>query len=107
MTRRSPEGDLQRNIIELAEMLGWRAYHVARVKGQLRARTSPGFPDLVMVRAPRLIFAELKAPGKHLTPEQLAWRAELKKVETTEVYGPWRPGDWDAIATTLQRKEPQ
>ena len=72
--RRSPEGDLQRNIIELAEMLGYRCYHVAKVKGHLRARTSLGFPDLVMVKAPRLIFAELKAPGKYLTPEQKAWK---------------------------------
>ena len=67
-TRRSPENDLQRNVIELAEMLGYRCYHNARAKGNLRAKTSVGFQDLVMVRAPRLMFAEMKAPGKYLTP---------------------------------------
>ena len=91
MTRSSPENDLQRNTIELAELLGWRVYHVARVKGQLRARTSPGFPDLVMVRAPRLVFAELKAPGKHLTPEQKAWKAEIERSRRPRSMGPGDP----------------
>ena len=104
MTRASPENDLQRNIIELAEMLGYRCYHNARAKGNLRARTSPGFPDLVMVKAPRLIFTELKAPGKDLTPEQRVWKAELDWCDKPEVYGPWRPDDWDDITATLQRR---
>ena len=67
-TRRSPENDLQRAVIELAEMLGYRCYHNARAKGNLRAKTSVGFQDLVLVKAPRLIFAEMKADGKYLTP---------------------------------------
>ena len=104
MTRASPENDLQRTVIDLAEMLGWRAYHVAKVKGQLRARTSPGFPDLVMVRAPRLVFAELKADGKYLTQDQKLWKEALEECEKPEVYGPWRPDDWDEIAATLQRR---
>ena len=59
-------------IIELAELHQWRIYHVAKVKGQLRADTSKGFPDLVLARdyrpAARLVFAELKLEGRRYRP---------------------------------------
>ena len=83
MTRSSPENDLQRNVIELAEMLGYRAYHNARAKGNLRAKTAVGFQDLVLVRAPRLIFAELKDTGKYLTPEQDGMEGRARGVRTS------------------------
>ena len=68
---------------------GWRVYHVAKVKGHLRARTSPGFPDLVMVRAPRLLFAELKAHWQVPEPRtRRNGRLRLRCVDKPEVYGP-------------------
>ena len=54
------EANFQNTVIELAEWHKWRIYHVAKVKGQLRSKTSVGFPDLVLVRRGRLLFAELK-----------------------------------------------
>ena len=50
-------------MIELAEICGWRSYHVSNVKGRLRAKSSIGFPDLVLTRAGRMIAAELKRDG--------------------------------------------
>ena len=44
------EADFQKTVIEVAELHQWRIYHVANVKGQLRSKTSEGFPDLVLAR---------------------------------------------------------
>ena len=107
MTRASPESDFQRTIIELAELQGWLCYHVARVKGQLRANTSPGFPDLVMVRSGRLIFAELKVGKNKPTDAQEAWITRLRVVQDhgsrVEIYV-WRPEDWPKIEVLLARR---
>ena len=44
-TRRSPENNLQRTVIELAEMLGYRCYHVAQGQGSTYGlKTSVGVP---------------------------------------------------------------
>ena len=61
----------------LALALGWRGYHTHR------SQHSPaGFPDLVLVRRGRLVFAELKrqAARHQPTPEQAAWLQDLTKV---------------------------
>ena len=62
MTRalvRLKEKDFQKTVIELAELQGWRVYHVANVRKQLRSKTGEGFPDLVLARE-RCLFRELK-----------------------------------------------
>ena len=88
------ETDLQNAIIELAELLGYRIYHVARVKRQLRTKTSIGFPDLVMAKSGRLILSELKSAHGVTTWEQKIWLSLLvETVPGIEVYE-WRPKDW-------------
>lgn len=85
--------ELQPAIIELAEVFGYRVYHVADVRRQLRSRTGVGFPDLLMARAPRLLSFELKGARNPVTDEQQAWLAEIGAC--TEVRsGVWRPKDW-------------
>ena len=69
----------------------------------------PGFPDLVLARTGRVIFAELKAEAGKTTPAQEEWIAELGGRTATmrtlpashEVYE-WRPSDLDAIAEVLR-----
>lgn len=61
----------------LALALGWLGYHTHR------SQHSPaGFPDLVLVKGGRLIFAELKrqAASAKPTEEQRRWLAELGRV---------------------------
>ena len=61
-----------------------------------------GFPDLVLVRGARLIFAELKAGRKPCeslpTPEQKAWLDALRLVAETYL---WTPKDWKTIEEIL------
>ena len=87
------ENELQRAIIELAELLKWRVYHVSNVKGRLRSGTGVGFPDLVMVRPPRLIFAELKSAKGVLTTEQQQWMNAIWGTLGVEGHV-WRPAQW-------------
>lgn len=91
------EAEFQGQVLRLAELSGWLRYHTRDSR-----RSQPGFPDLVLVREPRLIFAELKRSEKeHPTPEQEQWLARLRGCPV-EVYL-WRPGDWDEIVQVLRR----
>src|SRR5581483_7930446 len=45
----------QAQVLALARLYGYRAYHVYDAR-----RSAPGFTDLVLVRRPRVIFVELK-----------------------------------------------
>lgn len=100
---RMREDALQQQILRAAAVLGWRSYHTKDSRGSLR-----GFPDLVLVRGPRLIFAELKrmpttkTPARP-TPDQQGWLDDLNVVAQAlgsvrvpaagiEVYV-WRPID--------------
>lgn len=67
----------QRQVLELAKIMGWRVYHPFLSKWSER-----GFPDLTMVRARdrRLLFAELKAEAGRLTPAQVEWQELLAAV---------------------------
>ena len=59
------EADLQSQVTELAEKTGWLFYHTYRSD-----RSPAGFPDLVLVRPPRLLFVELKKQKAKRTPAQ-------------------------------------
>lgn len=82
------ERQLQDAIVQTARLLGWLTYHTYDSR-----RSDPGFPDLVLVRGPRLIFAELKTEKGRMTAEQEHWRDLLQAVTAVEAYL-WRPADW-------------
>ncbi len=62
------EVDLQRAVVTMARTLGWSAYHTTFALGSGR-----GFPDLLLIKPPRLIVAELKGPRGKLRPGQQEW----------------------------------
>jgi hypothetical protein len=76
----------------------WAYYHV------WNARNSPsGFPDVTLVRERdnRLVFAELKMPGKVPTAAQRQWLEALDRVQHVTTYV-WHPDDWGQIERVLE-----
>jgi len=90
------EKEFLQQVRDLAKLCGWLVYHT------YDSRRSPeGFPDLVLVRGNRIIFAELKAAKGKVTPNQRVWLNALEKVQGVETYL-WRPADWDEIVEALR-----
>lgn len=78
------EKDLLAAVRQLARRLGWMEYHTYR-----STKSPAGFPDLVLVRPPRLIFVELKTEKGKLSEAQDAWINAL--VKTNVEVAIWRP----------------
>jgi hypothetical protein len=92
-----PEKQFLGQVREAAYRLGWLDYHPLRSEG-----STPGFPDLTLVRGVWLHFAELKRSAKEKpTPAQQQWLDRLERVERVGVHI-WRPGDWPQIERVLQ-----
>lgn len=83
-----------------AEVLGWSVFHQLDSIG-----TRPGFPDLVLVRAPRVIFAELKSEHGRLTLAQRSLLEQLGQCPGVEAYT-WRPSDESVIWRVLSGGPP-
>lgn len=92
------EADWQRQVVELAGIGGWTSYHTHDSR-----RSARGFPDLVLVRPPRLIFAELKGSDTQVTHEQHRWLRLLGACPGVEVHL-WRPWDLDEVSSLLLRR---
>ena len=73
------ESEFQHIVIKLAEQEGWSVYHVANVKGQLRAKSSVGFPDLVLIKN-KIVVWECKRKGKKASAPQKKWLEDFKSV---------------------------
>ena len=91
------EQEFTSQIRDLARTLQWARYHT-----WISKHSTAGFPDEVLVRPPRVIFAELKSENGKLTPAQRDWLDALALCGTVEVYV-WRPSMIDQIAHCLQR----
>ena len=89
------EETFQASVIKVAKEMGWMLFHDNDSR-----RSAAGFPDLVMTRDGRTIFAELKSQQGRIRTEQTQWMAELEKTQGVEVYL-WRPSDMDQILETL------
>ena len=104
---KGPEAALQSKVMDLARLYGWHRAHfrTAYQPGAQRWLTpmsgEKGFPDLVLVRPPRLIFAELKSDTGRLSPHQKEWLSLLDQT-SIEVYL-WRPADLDEIHEILKK----
>lgn len=89
------EAHFQGRVVRLARVLGWRDYHTRDSQG-----SAPGFPDLILLRPPRLVVAELKSQHGRLTRPQREWLAEFRACGD-EVYV-WRPSDFEQIKRVLR-----
>lgn len=108
---RQSEAAWQQSVVNLALLYGWRVYHAPAggKDGRVdREQIGAGFPDLVLIRPPELIVAELK-PDKatrrrgvldaevaqrpewlravDLTAEQAAWLEAFAEVGAAVSYG--------------------
>lgn len=88
------EADFQRQVLKLAALCGWRAYHT-----WTSIHSAAGFPDLVLVRQPRVLFVELKRQSGKVSDAQQQWLDELAACGQS-VYV-WRPSDWDEVVSVL------
>ena len=82
------ERQLQEAVLKLARLRGWLCYHTHDSR-----RSQPGFPDLVLVRPPDVLFVELKSAKGVVSLAQEDWllRLQHSKHVRTEL---WRPKDW-------------
>ena len=92
------EKQFQAQVLQLAKLSGWLTYHTHDSR-----RSQAGFPDLVLVRPPAILFAELKSETGRVRPEQAAWLEALGGCRTVGARL-WRPGDWPEIEETLNRR---
>lgn len=93
------ETPFQTQVIELAERCGFYVYHTHNSR-----RSKAGFPDLTMIRPPRVVFAELKrGKGGRVTPDQADVLALLHRCPGVETYL-WNPNDWSEVCEVLTRR---
>ena len=90
------EADHLEQVKAVALTCGWRLYHTFDSR-----RSAAGFPDLVLVRPPRVIFAELKRQNGRVTIPQHMWFHDLDECPGVEVYI-WKPSDWNEIVEVLR-----
>ena len=90
------ERDWQQRILDLARLRRWIGYHTHDSR-----RSSPGFPDLVLLRDRRCVVAELKSQRGQLTKPQNDWLEAFALVPSIEVHV-WRPSDWPAVMEVLR-----
>ena len=89
------EADFQQAVLDLAQLAGWRVYHTYDSR-----RSNPGFPDLVLVKPPMVLFVELKTDKGRLTAEQQEWIEDLMRCTEVEAHV-WRPQHWHLLEQVL------
>ena len=128
------EKQFEQAVRQLAEAKGWLVGHFSDSRREVVNRSTgerrlvgdsgaKGFPDLVMARRGRIIFAELKAAKGRLSGEQKEWlvalggesdgsvpvevalRCQIGSVRSTAEIAKWvrcwRPEDWPEIERVL------
>lgn len=93
--REISEAAFQRQVLELAVLLGWRWYHPPDNKPDARGRrqrVQAGFLDLVLVHPVHgVLFRELKTERGRVSEEQREWIAALGAAGANAAV--WRPRD--------------
>lgn len=106
------EQSFQEAVLEVAKLAGWRSLHIrpaGRADGSWRTPIGgdgKGWPDLTLVRPPRLLFVELKSESGTLRPQQCEWLDALRLLPMCETYV-WRPSDWDTLVKVLTGTAPR
>lgn len=100
------ETGFQQQVEALADRAGWWCWHDNNSR-----RNKAGLPDLILIRPPRVVFAEVKREKGRVRVSQVAQRkvlAMLARCPGVEVYL-WKPSDWDAPTgpkAVLTRRDP-
>ncbi len=89
------EASWQAQVIEAADLFGWFVYHNPDSR-----RSAAGFPDLVLIRPPRVLFLELKRQTGRLSPIQREVIDQLDACPGVEVHVA-RPSDWEQVCSWL------
>jgi hypothetical protein len=89
------ERQWQQQVTDLAKLRGWWVYHPLLSKW-----SEPGWPDLTLIRPPRMVLAELKSDRGKISDAQRRVFALLDQVDGVESYV-WRPADFDSVKDTL------
>lgn len=93
-TVRTPERIFLQQVIDLAELKGWKVW-----RDNDSRRNGAGFPDLLLFRPPRLLWRELKRDDGRVEPAQARFLAAL--VACGQDAKVWRPRDWPEIEEAL------
>ena len=101
------EAELLKAVLDHAKFLGWRVAHFDPGRGRDGRPFTPqrghvGFPDLILLRPPRLVVAELKSEKGRVDFAQATWLNGFETVAGVEQYV-WRPDDWpDGVDAVLR-----
>ena len=90
------EREFMRQVVEVAALFGWTVYHP-----QLSKWSERGYPDLTLVRPPRIVFIECKTEKGKTTIHQDRWLRLLGDCPGVEVMLA-RPSDFERIAELLR-----
>jgi len=93
------ERTFQNRVVRYAEQHEWLAYHAP--DNVARQRVTPGFPDLVLIRPPRVVFAELKDDDGRVSAAQRMWARLLLDCPGVEYYL-WYAHDWESAKLVLE-----
>ena len=88
------EKALQDTIVQAAIRANWFAYHTHDSR-----RSTPGFPDLVLLRGDQCLVYELKTARGRIRPEQTAWLAAFNEAGIPARIV--RPADLDDVLQEL------
>ncbi len=92
------EDELLAAVLDLARLHRWRSFHARPALSGRGTRTpvqgdGAGFPDLLLVRAMRVLVAELKTESGTLSTAQGIWLAAFTHTEVERYI--WRPHDFN------------
>jgi acetyl esterase/lipase len=106
------EAEWLRSVGDALDLTGWAWIHhrpARRAQGKWTTPTqgssAKGFPDIVAVRPPRVLWLELKTERGRVSPEQTDWLERLR-ASGQEVHVIRLPRDWH-LFTDLTAPEPE
>jgi VRR-NUC domain len=105
LLRTITEKEWTTTVIEVAKLNRWLVHHSRTAIMQSGRWATPlagntGLPDLIMLKPPHQIVAELKTETGVLTDEQIRWLKAFAAVPGVRAFV-WRPSDLDTVWRVL------
>lgn len=102
-----PEDSFTRQVLKYARLNGWKTIHIrpGRTKDGWNTPIQGdgiGFPDLLMIRGPEIVVAELKCGKNKVNECQRDWLKAFEEARVPAYW--WYPKDWEEIESVLARK---